>query len=54
MTDTCIHCHLPVYTMWRPVTGEKLVHRGTPPRRMRHRRHHSNPWHHQPDKETQR
>lgn len=29
MTDTCIHCHLPVYTMWRPVTGEKLVHRGT-------------------------
>ncbi|MCU7531902.1 hypothetical protein LRM64_10120 [Prescottella equi] len=26
---TCKYCHLPVYTMWRPVSGEKLVHRGT-------------------------
>lgn len=30
MTDTCEHCHLPVYLMWRPqLKVRKLVHRGT-------------------------
>ncbi|WP_175279367.1 hypothetical protein [Prescottella equi] len=29
MNDTCKHCHLPIYLMFRPRTGEKLVHRGT-------------------------
>lgn len=29
MSDTCEHCKRPIYMMWRPRTGEKLVHRGT-------------------------
>lgn len=29
MSDTCDHCHRPIYLMTRPRTGEKLVHRGT-------------------------
>ncbi|WP_175271586.1 hypothetical protein [Prescottella equi] len=29
MTDTCVHCHLPVYVMRRPRIDPKLVHRGT-------------------------
>ncbi|MBM4494772.1 hypothetical protein GS436_21005 [Rhodococcus hoagii] len=54
MTDTCIHCHLPVYTMWRPVTGEKLVHRGTTSPNAPPAAHHSKPCITNPDKETQR
>ncbi|WP_175280016.1 hypothetical protein [Prescottella equi] len=29
MTDTCEHCHLPVYVMPRRRVAPKLVHRGT-------------------------